>query len=285
MPITVDVGKIKLVWRGIYNAATPYVIDDVVSYDDLTTNSAYICVADSTGNVPSTTGTVDTAYWNLLAEGTSTTSAGTASGNVQFKDGVGFGATSFFTVNTSNFNVGVGTDDPTSKLHVVGQSLISGDVSVGSSVTADSLYVTGIGTITTLDISDSIKFPSVIEQGQLISGTANGTSNIDLENGFVIRFSSNSTATWTHNFRWNSSTSLNTVMANGDSICVLVISPQNNSSYYSANINIDGSGRTEEWQIATPTSGGSSGYDLYTWNIVKVGNNNFLVFASKVNFS
>ena len=285
MSITVDVGKIKLVWRGIYNASTAYEVDDVVSYDDLTTNSAYICVADSTGNVPSTTGTVNTTYWNLLAEGTSTTSAGTASGNVQFKDGVGFGATSLFTVNTSNFNVGVGTAVPTSKLHVVGQSLITGDVSVGSSVTADSLFVTGVGTITTLDITDSIKFPSLIEKGQLISGASNSTPNIDLENGFTIRFDSNSTATWTHNFRWNASTSLNSVMSDGDSVCVLVISPQNNTSYYSANMNIDGSGRTEEWQIATPTAGGSSGYDLYTWNIVKVGNNSFLVFASKVNFN
>ena len=174
--------------------------DDLVYYNDSLTGSTYICVAQTTGNVPSTTGTVNTTYWNLLAEGTSTTSAGTASGNVQFKDGVGFGATSLFTVNTSNFNVGVGTTTPTSKLHVVGQSLLEGDVSVGSSVTADSVYITGVGTITTLDVSDSLKFPSLIEKGQLISGEANATSNIDLEDGFTIRFSSNSSATWTHNF-------------------------------------------------------------------------------------
>ena len=62
MAITVDVGKIKLVWRGTYAGGTAYEVDDLVLYDDGATISSYICVADSTGNAPSSSGTVDTDY-------------------------------------------------------------------------------------------------------------------------------------------------------------------------------------------------------------------------------
>ena len=69
MAITIDIGKIKLQWRGTYSGATTYTPDDLVGYYDGTTTSSYICVLTSTGNVPSTAGTVNTTYWNLLAKG------------------------------------------------------------------------------------------------------------------------------------------------------------------------------------------------------------------------
>ena len=51
MALTIDVGKIKIKWRGTYNAATAYEIDDAVASDGATT-SAYICIANTTGNDP-----------------------------------------------------------------------------------------------------------------------------------------------------------------------------------------------------------------------------------------
>ena len=43
---TIDLGKIKMVWRGAYNNATAYTPDDVVSSG----GSSYICILASTGN-------------------------------------------------------------------------------------------------------------------------------------------------------------------------------------------------------------------------------------------
>tara|TARA_Y100000114_G_C11653774_1_gene275554 strand:- start:215 stop:724 length:510 start_codon:yes stop_codon:yes gene_type:complete len=65
---TLDLGKIKLVWRGTYNNSTAYTVDDLVQYTDAGVTSAYICVANSTGNAPSTSGTAH-ASWNYLAKG------------------------------------------------------------------------------------------------------------------------------------------------------------------------------------------------------------------------
>ena len=65
---TIDLGKIKQVWRGTYNASFNYVPDDVVYYVDGSVGSSYICVANSTGNAPSSGGTAH-ASWNYLAKG------------------------------------------------------------------------------------------------------------------------------------------------------------------------------------------------------------------------
>ena len=65
---TIDLGKIKQVWRGTYNNGTAYTVDDLVSYTDGTITSTYICVANSTGNAPSSGGTAH-ASWNYVAKG------------------------------------------------------------------------------------------------------------------------------------------------------------------------------------------------------------------------
>ena len=68
---TIDLGKIKFNWRGTYNAGTAYVPDDVVQYADGSVTSSYMCVANTTGNAPSSGGTAH-ASWNFLAKGQAT---------------------------------------------------------------------------------------------------------------------------------------------------------------------------------------------------------------------
>ena len=65
---TIDLGKIKLKWQGTYAGGTAYVPDDVVYYVDGSVGSSYICVANTTGNAPSSGGSVH-GSWNYLAKG------------------------------------------------------------------------------------------------------------------------------------------------------------------------------------------------------------------------
>ena len=65
---TIDLGKIKQVWRGTYNNSTAYTVDDLVAYTDGGVTSTYICVTNSTGNNPSTGGSAH-ANWNYVAKG------------------------------------------------------------------------------------------------------------------------------------------------------------------------------------------------------------------------
>ena len=65
---TIDLGKIKQVFRGTYNNATAYVPDDLVVFTDGQITSTYICTTASTGNNPSSGGTAH-ANWAYIAKG------------------------------------------------------------------------------------------------------------------------------------------------------------------------------------------------------------------------
>ena len=65
---TVNLGKVKLKWRGTYAGGTAYTPDDVVYYMDGSVGSSYICVTATTGNAPSSGGSLH-ASWNYLAKG------------------------------------------------------------------------------------------------------------------------------------------------------------------------------------------------------------------------
>ena len=71
---TVNLGNIKLNWKGAYNAGTAYIVDDVVSYN----GSSYVCIQASTGNLPTSSGikpkfftSVALMYCNSDSESTS----------------------------------------------------------------------------------------------------------------------------------------------------------------------------------------------------------------------
>ena len=68
---TIDLGKIKFVFRGTYAGGTAYVPDDVVTFTDGSVTSSYICTTATTGNNPSSGGTVH-GSWSFLAKGQAT---------------------------------------------------------------------------------------------------------------------------------------------------------------------------------------------------------------------
>ena len=81
---TVNLGRIKPVFRGAYNSATAYVVDDIVTSGGET----FICILASTGNATS-----NATYWTKLAQkGTDGTDVGTTlttHGDILYRDGSG----------------------------------------------------------------------------------------------------------------------------------------------------------------------------------------------------
>ena len=81
---TVNLGRIKPVFRGAYNNSTAYVVDDIVTQSDET----FICILASTGNATS-----NATYWTkLAAKGTDGTDVGTTlttQGDILYRDGSG----------------------------------------------------------------------------------------------------------------------------------------------------------------------------------------------------
>ena len=81
---TINLGRIKPVFKGAYSGATAYVIDDIVTSGDET----FICILASTGNATS-----NATYWTkLAAKGTDGTDVGTTittQGDILYRDGSG----------------------------------------------------------------------------------------------------------------------------------------------------------------------------------------------------
>jgi hypothetical protein len=157
----------------------------------------------------------------------------------------------------------------------------SGNFAAGT-VTVNTLSathenVTGISTL------GNLKTLPLLEKVNVVAGTANGTSNIDVLTSNVWVFTTNASANWTHNIRGNASTSLNNIMATGDSLVVTILAKKSSTTHYATDITIDGSAQTELWLGgAAPTVGlTASNYDMYTWTIIKTAANTYTVLGSQ----
>lgn len=123
------------------------------------------------------------------------------------------------------------------------------------------------------------------ETANVTATAANGTINIDVLSNVVYHLTANAAANWTINFRGNSATTLNTVMANNTSLSASVFANQGSTAYYNSNVTIDGTGVTPKWQGGTaPSAGNANSVDCYSYVIIKTGTNTYNVFASQTQF-
>ena len=104
---TIDLGKIKLLWRCTYNNGTAYAVDDVVEYTDTAITSTYICTAASTGNAPSSGGTAH-GSWAYMAKGAAGTPT-TTRGDIIYR---GASADARLAKGTTGHYLRQGTNDP-----------------------------------------------------------------------------------------------------------------------------------------------------------------------------
>ena len=106
-------------------------------------------------------------------------------------------------------------------------------------------------------------------------------SNIDLANGMVHYFTTQETTTSTPNIRYNATVSLDSMMNIGEAVSISIITTAA-AAAYSAQLTIDGNNVTEYWiGGSAPSDGGSSGIDIYTYNIIKTAGATFTVIASQ----
>jgi len=159
----------------------------------------------------------------------------------------------------------------------------------------------GIGTNSparTLDIQQDggISFNSglIFEDCQLTSSGLSGTSHHSVEADNARYWNAAASGNWTYNIRWNSSTTLDSKMNNGEMICVTYITPVGGSSYYQSGFQIDGSNTTVQWvSNHPPVQGGgreagddaaTSGFDVYSFQINKHNTNSYYVVGSHHHF-
>ena len=230
--------------------------------------------------------------------------SGITSGTIITGFGTGSGGTGTYTVNTSQL-VGSGTTI-TGAAGAIATTPASGDNSVNIATTA--FVQSAVGTLGTMASQNA---NSVAITGGAISGTtasfttlnssgvttlgetttvsataSSGTINYDVKTQGVLYYTSNATGTWVINFRGDGSTTLNSLMAVGETRTVTFMSTQGSTAYYNTAIQIDGSSVTPKWQGgAAPTNGNTNSIDIYTYSIVKTASATYTVFASQTRFA
>ena len=125
-----------------------------------------------------------------------------------------------------------------------------------------------------------------LETANIVASAATGTINIDTKTSTVWYYTTNASANFTLNIRGNSGTSLNTLLATGQSITVVFLNTNGSTPYYANTIQIDGTGVTPKWQGGTTPSGGNaSAIDAYVLNIIKTASATYTVLGSQVKFA
>lgn len=153
-----------------------------------------------------------------------------------------------------------------------------------ASVAATTL---GLGTGSEVTFA-GIKATSVIEPLSISATAATGTVAIDAANGTTY-YTTNASANWVVNLRWNSSTTLDSKLSTGEMTTTSFMVRQGGTAYYPTSIQVNSttSGVTTRWQGSTgaPTSGNANSTDMYTFTVVKTGSATFDVFAAQTRFA
>jgi hypothetical protein len=126
------------------------------------------------------------------------------------------------------------------------------------------------------------------EERLTVSATAaTGTVNYDVLTQGVLYYTTNASGNWTLNVRGDGTpTTLNSVLATGDSITIVFLVTQGSTAYYGSALTIDGNAVTPKYITGTAFSAGNaSSIDSYVYTIIKTGSATFTVLASQTKFA
>ena len=131
-----------------------------------------------------------------------------------------------------------------------------------------------------------VKLQNALEKATISATAATGTINYDVLTQSVLYYTTNASANWTLNVRGSGSTSLNTLLATGESVTAVFLVTNGATAYYQSAFQIDGASVTPKWQGGiAPTAGNASSIDIYTITIIKTGAATFTALAAQTRFA
>jgi hypothetical protein len=158
----------------------------------------------------------------------------------------------------------------------------------GNSLSASDLN-DGFGTLNLLAAfyTGNPALVGALETCNVVASAATGTINVDAKTSTVWYYTSNASANFTLNFRANSSTTLASILATGQSITIVFLNTNGATPYYPSTIQVDGSTVTPKWQGGSaPTGGNASSIDAYSFTIIKTAATpTYTVIGSQTKFA
>ena len=165
---------------------------------------------------------------------------------------------------------------------VNGTTIGASSASTGAFTTLSANSTTALSGTTS--ITGALSINNLITAGEktTVSATAaTGTVQFDILTQGILYYTTNASGNWTLNIRGDGSTSLNSIMATGETRTITFMATQGSTAYYQTGLTIDGSSVTPKWlNGVTPSAGNTSGIDTYVLSIIKTGSAAFTVIES-----
>jgi len=213
------------------------------------------------------------------------------------------GATNNIVVNVVTGTVAASPVAPATPTNSIALAQVLVGTSVTSIVTANITDVraqvttnlpvvtaTGAATLTNKTLTSPVinggVLNSLIESANTVAAAATGTINFDVSTSSVWYYTTSASANFTLNFRGNSGTTLNTLLANNQAVTCVFINTNGATPYYASAVTIDGTSVTPKWQGGTaPTAGNASALDVYSYTIYKTASATYTILASVTKFA
>ena len=224
-----------------------------------------------------------TVFNYTVAVGYSAGYSNAASDNTFLGTNAGYGVTS----GAQNVIIGSGAANTGTILTTGSNNILVGYQATPSSATISNEVTIGNTSITSTRLRGMVQLnAAMFEQGTVSATAATGTINFDTLTQSVLYYTTNASGNWTLNIRGNSGTSLNSIMATGQSLTIAFLATQGSTAYYQTALNVDGSAVTPKWQGGTaPTSGNASSTDIYVITLIKTASATFTALASQTKFA
>jgi hypothetical protein len=125
------------------------------------------------------------------------------------------------------------------------------------------------------------------EERLTVSATAaTGTVNYDVLTQGVLYYTTNASANFVLNFRGDSGTTLDSLMANQSAISLVFMVTNGSTAYYPTSITVDGNAQTIKNQNGTAiTAGNINSIDSYTITLFKTGSATFTALMGQTKFA
>ena len=153
---------------------------------------------------------------------------------------------------------------------------LSGNLTVNGTTTTIDTAVTAVDSLAVdgnVNVGAGLSaYGFKVESGFISNLGASGTVNTDLDNGHIHKYQGATSGNYGPNFRKNSSTTLNSIMAVGDVVSVIFMAASSTHYLDQTDIQVDGSTSNLDIDFiggSAPSAANGSGFDIYTFTIQK----------------